>query len=300
MQQVSASLDKTGVFCRQALDCALVAQTLSSPADAANISAAGKFPQETAQPAEGPWNILGRMPRISSICAGYLTGTDQQFVDKLRQLGMCVKGPLTAPPESDIVEDILTVILASEVAVSFEGLWLKGLIGVDNHWYPMVQLGQVTSAGGYLKAQRALSILHQDIARYFADNGINVLLKPARTQVGVDGFATLLGLPEVLIPVGFTPQTSSADTYATSATTSGAATATGSNDGSGPSKLQPPGSSTREWLQPIENSIIALRRDDATAIAVADAFQSVTDHHLRRPPELTNSSQAAAQHAVQG
>lgn len=68
----------------------------------------------------------------------------------------------------------------------------------------LIQLGQVLPASAYLKAQRLRGLLLRQAHAYFRSSGITVLLKPARTDVGLDGLASLLGMPEVLLPTGFT------------------------------------------------------------------------------------------------
>jgi hypothetical protein len=70
--------------------------------------------------------------------------------------------------------------------------------------YPLIQLGQVAPAAAYLKAQRLRAVLLAQTRHYFAANGIDVLLKPSKSQVGIDGLATLLDMPEALLPVSFT------------------------------------------------------------------------------------------------
>jgi hypothetical protein len=40
------------------------------------------------------------------------------------------------------------------------------------------------------------------------------------------------------------------------------------------------------WMQPDVASIIALPGDDAAVVAVGAAYQSMTRHHLQRPPLL--------------
>lgn len=76
-----------------------------------------------------------QLPRLSSLCIGYLRGTSQNIIDELRALNPgCVKGPLTPPGNSHMVQDVLSVILQAEVAVNMEGLWLEGYINQSSHW----------------------------------------------------------------------------------------------------------------------------------------------------------------------
>jgi hypothetical protein len=52
----------------------------------------------------------------------------------MRQQPGCIKGPLKPPGNNHMVQDVLSVILQAEVAVSLEGLWLEGHIDQDSHW----------------------------------------------------------------------------------------------------------------------------------------------------------------------
>eukprot|EP00775_Hariotina_reticulata_P007883 gene7883-8079_t len=193
--------------------------------------------------------------------SGNLADTPATLVDVLRSLNPrgCFRGPLAPPGNSLMVSNVLSVLLQVEAAVSFEGLWLEGFITDDSHWpggavqqrfidapaqeewFPLMQLGQVAPATGYVKAQRLRALLLQQVRRYFTQQGIDVLLKPSRTEAGLDGLAALLDMPE---------------------------------DSSG----------FEVWMQPDVASIIALPGDDAAVVAVGAAYQSVTRHHLQRPP----------------
>jgi hypothetical protein len=352
MLQVASSLDKTGVFCRQLLDCAAVADALMDTAPSTQqhhlnastppspqlqlqprlhrqpAAAAAAFNytqhQQTLNSTTPPSDYRQRglllpptfqqLPQLSSLCIGYLRGTSSNLVEALmQQQPGCVKGPLKPPGNNQLVQDVLSVILQAEVAVSLEGLWLEGLIDQDSHWvrtrvqgwgqglrvegqgcraqsqgfrfrvvlqaevavslevlwleglidqdshwvrtwdlgifsvslvddchilptaaythylglsctstpclllppaslqYPLIQLGQVAPAAAYLKAQRLRAVLLAQTKHYFAANGIDVLLKPSKSQVGIDGLATLLDMPEALLPVSFTFQSNDGD-----------------------------------------------------------------------------------------
>ena len=200
-------------------------------------------------------------------CIGFLEGTDAAFIAKLKELGYCLKGPLPAPVDPEMVEDALNVILDSEVALGFEPLRMKGFIQPSSYWYPMVLRGQLIPTIMYLKAQRIRGALMQQVEEYFRVQGISVLAKAPRTTIGLDGFATLLGLPEVVLPVGV-------------AGVLQAEGASGSSGGEG--GLAP---------QPKVVSLIALAGQDAKAVAVGAAFQGETKFHLQRPPVVTEEVQ---------
>jgi hypothetical protein len=91
--------------------------------------------------------------------------------------------------------------------------------------YPLIQLGQVAPAAAYLKAQRLRAVLLAQTRHFFAANGIDVLLKPSKSQVGIDGLATLLDMPEALLPVSFTIQSSDGDDVSPAAGSNAAAAA---------------------------------------------------------------------------
>jgi len=70
---------------------------------------------------------------LTSVCIGYLGGTSPDLLTTLqRNLGLCVRGPLPLPPGVGQAEDVLTVVLESEVAVSFDGLWKAGLVSPNS------------------------------------------------------------------------------------------------------------------------------------------------------------------------
>jgi hypothetical protein len=91
--------------------------------------------------------------------------------------------------------------------------------------YPLIQSGQVAPAAAYLKAQRLRAVLLAQTRHFFAANGIDVLLKPSKSQVGVDGLATLLDMPEALLPVSFTLSSSDGDDVSPAAGSNAAAAA---------------------------------------------------------------------------
>lgn len=343
LPQVSPSLDKTGIFCRQLLDCAVVADALmdtpqastpqhnttccsppaapsrlhrQNPAQAAafNYSAfqsqaqaqqpAGPALQVAASAAAGgvfPATFEG-LPRLSGLCIGFLEGTSSSLLSVLRSLGPgCIKGPLPAPGDPRMVRDVLPTILQAEVAISYEGLWLEGLIDARNHWWPSIQLGQLAPAATYIRAQQLRALLLQQMEQYFEAYGIQVLLKPARSNVGLDGLPALLDMPEVLLPVEIGTETSSAADFVADSGPSPSSRGSGSQSGSGSGpgdagrsrdstgsvggNSRSSGSGSEEaWTQPVVNSILALPGADAAAVAVGAAFQSVTDFHLRCPP----------------
>jgi hypothetical protein len=106
--QVAPSLDKTGVFCRQALDCAAVVAALAPVPPAAAAAAA-------APPLAGPPSAGARLAavpfssaeafraalgvRLAGTRVGFLPGTSRALVDALRAVpGLEVAGPLPLPP----------------------------------------------------------------------------------------------------------------------------------------------------------------------------------------------------------
>jgi hypothetical protein len=139
-----------------------------------------------------------QLPRLSDLCIGYLHGTSPRLLSVLRSLSpACLKGPLPPPGNSAMVRDVLPTIMQAEVAISYEGLWLEGFISQRNHWWPSIQLGQLAPAATYLRAHQLRALLLQQTRQYFEAHGIQVLLKPARSTVGMDGLAGLVDMPEV-------------------------------------------------------------------------------------------------------
>jgi hypothetical protein len=143
-----------------------------------------------------------QLPRLSDLCIGYLHGTSPRLLSVLGSLSpACLKGPLAPPGNSAMVRDVLPTIMQAEVAISYEGLWLEGFISKRNHWWPSIQLGQLAPAATYLRAHQLRALLLQQTRQYFEAHGIQVLLKPARSTVGMDGLAGLLDMPEVRLHI---------------------------------------------------------------------------------------------------
>lgn len=146
---------------------------------------------------------------------------------------------------------------------------------------------QVSPAAAYLKAHRLRALLLSQTKAYYKAYGIQVLLKAARSDVGTDGMATLLDMPELLLPVGFT--VAKQHGVGSSKTDNHLLQQQQQQQGSQQQQQQQAGLMDSEttaeqvWLQPDVNSIVALPGHDAEAIAVGAAFQSVTAHHLVHP-----------------
>jgi hypothetical protein len=324
--QVSPTLDKTGVFCRAALDCAVIADALMDATGSGSgcattgsrlhlqpAAAAAAFNYTRQQAQAGPPSLVQHrtvlpptfeaLPRLSDLCVGFIEGSSSQLVATLRAMSpACIRGPLPPPGNTHLVQDVLPVLLQAEVAVSYEGLWLEGRISQRNHWYPSIQLGQLAPAATYMRAQQLRAVLAQQARQYFTAHGIHVLIKPAQSRVGLDGLGALLDMPELLLPVGMYAATLAdaqpvVDDAASSSGSNGSSSSGGPGSGGGSTEQQhaqrasqPEGGSSssstnkQSWQQPEMNSLLALPGDDAAVVAVAAAFQSVTDVHLRRPP----------------
>lgn len=107
-----------------------------------------------------------QLPALSTMCIGYLDGTNQDLIDALTALKpACLKGPLPAPGSDGMVRDVLSTILQVDVSVSFEGLWLEGYISQDSHWYPLIQLGQVGGGRGRWTWNVPAGLLHSGCCR---------------------------------------------------------------------------------------------------------------------------------------
>jgi hypothetical protein len=159
--------------------------------------------------------------------------------------------------------------------------------------------------------QLPLPAHHRPIAQvtaYFESNGISALLKGCGGgAAGLDALPSLLGMPEVVLPVGFVQseagdsETSGVAGAATPAQLVGrsnmsAPPASGGGERSptavekggfpplNGSAVAPTGAGS--GLRPLSNSVFGPPGADAAVVAVADAFQSTTSHHLQRPTVL--------------
>jgi hypothetical protein len=146
-------------------------------------------------------------------------------------------------------------------------------------WRPLLETGQVTPAAAYLSAQRLRQALLALAASYFRANGLSVVAKPGQDAAhpGLDGLPSLLGMPELTLPVGFE--------------LGGGGNSSGGGGGGGGGNGTSGGGDGGPL--PVVNTLFALPGADALVVAVGGAFQRATRYHLARP-NLAGLAQRAA------
>jgi uncharacterized membrane protein YgcG len=151
-------------------------------------------------------------------------------------------------------------------------------------WRTMLELGQVTPAAAYLSARRLRQGLLQLVRAFFRSHAISALAKPGQDpdHPGVDGLASLLGMPELTVPVGLQPAGLSGGGRGRGGG-GGEPAGSGSSGGDASSGGGSGGGSGGRGRLPVVNTIVALPGDDPAVVAVGDAFQALTQHHLQRP-----------------
>jgi hypothetical protein len=135
-------------------------------------------------------------------------GTSQDVLAALAPTpGLSLLGPLQPFPHASLLVDVLTVLVQSEAAWTLGGLHDAGVVAPDSHWYGVVGLGQAVPVVVYFNAQRARRALLRAVEDFFAAHGLDVLLHPALLSGSgaraTSDLATLLGLPQLILPSGF-------------------------------------------------------------------------------------------------
>ena len=315
--RVAPSLDKAGAFCRQALDCFAVALALApaptpapsgAPSGCAAAGGGGAEAELPSLPPPMPFasedefrraHLPAFIPAAAAVvangsssaaapsqaaplCLGFLGASPAaaQLAAALRARGACVKGPLPPPPGAAGAADISLAILTAEVAVTFAGLERAGLVRAGTRWAEILARARRAPPGAYAAALRARTRLEAAARAYFRRHGVGVVAKDARAAEaagggGLDALPALLGLPELVLPVGFEAVNATEAEAQDQQQDGGGGRGGGGGVGGG---------GGAPVLQPLSASLFAPRGGDAAVVAVGDAFQRATRHHLRRPP----------------
>lgn len=240
------SMDKLGPMARSALDCALAFDALRGPDP--RTDSAKPDPAFPFDPEADPADL-----RVG-ILAGAFDGddpgaeADRATLAALERLG--VRYREVALPD-DVPTPALLLILEAEAAAAFDGLTRSG--GVDrmarqdrNSWPNVFRHARHIPAVDYLLANRLRTRLMRRMAETMAD--LDVLVTPSFGNAGL-AITNLTGHPAVALPNAFLPSEED------------------------PALLAP---RTITFVGPLWRDHLPLQ--------LAHAVQTVTDHHLRRPP----------------
>ncbi len=253
---LSYSLDHVGPMTRTARDAMLMLAAMAGtdPRDPASTTRASwEAPRE---PRDVRGLRLGLMVEVlEGLESAYRRGIEDT-VTTLRALGAVVE-PVTAP-HLDEVSAILLGIMDPE-AGSYHGRWLRER---PEDYGPVVRrylrASQALPATQYIDAQRARSHFNRGMADLF--ERYDLLICPTDTAVA----RTLA-------------ETATEEVTDWDFRYTGVSNLTG-----GPAVAAPCGFSDDDL--PVSVQFLAPPFGDALALQVAEAFQSVTDFHARRPP----------------
>jgi Asp-tRNA(Asn)/Glu-tRNA(Gln) amidotransferase A subunit family amidase len=176
------SLDKIGPMCRSAEDCALVFGAIHGTD--------GKDATVQDRPFNWPANVNLKELRVGFV-EGMLAGDDRKVLE-----GLGVKlVPITLPRAT--ANQLISMILDVESAAAFDDITREGVKEGIGFWAPTFRRGRFVSAVDYLKAQRARTLLMQDMAK---------AIEKVDLYVGGNDLAitNLTGHPTVCLPSGFT------------------------------------------------------------------------------------------------
>ncbi|XP_019463604.1 PREDICTED: uncharacterized protein LOC109362339 isoform X2 [Lupinus angustifolius] len=188
---------------------------------------------------------------ITKLTVGYLDDAEMEVVHVLASKGVKMV-PFKLNYTVDSVQGILNFTMDVDMLAHFDE-WQRS--GQDNvyeaqeQWPTEVRRARIIPAVDYIQAQRARGRLIKEIRESFTvDAFIGNATDWEKVCIG-----NLVGLPIIVVPAGFTNITN-----------------------------PPPGGTRRRTTVPA--GIYAPPNRDHIALALAMAYQEVTDHHKKRPP----------------
>ncbi len=177
------SLDKLGPMCRSVEDCALV------------FGAIHGFDGKDAAAQDRPFNWPADV-KLKDLSVGVVEGAGISADDRkvLTDLGVKIVS-ITLPRQNS--QSIISMILDVESAAAFDDITRANVTEGIGMWGPTFRRGRFVTAVDYLKAQRARTLLMQEMAK--------VMEKVDLYAGGADLAVTnLTGHPTVCLPSGFT------------------------------------------------------------------------------------------------
>nr|XP_017250543.1 PREDICTED: glutamyl-tRNA(Gln) amidotransferase subunit A-like [Daucus carota subsp. sativus] len=188
------------------------------------------------------------MVDITKLSVGYLEDASMEVVHVLQSKGVKMV-PFELNYTVDSVQGILNYAMDVEMLVNFDEWQRNGLddeYEVQDQWPLVLRRARVMTAVDYFQAQRARGKLIREVRESFTvDAFVGSVTERDRVCMG-----NLVGLPVVVVPTGFTEISDPPSVRKTAVTT----------------------------------GIYAPPDRDHIALALAMAYQSVTDHHKQRPP----------------
>ncbi|XP_071722496.1 uncharacterized protein [Rutidosis leptorrhynchoides] len=209
----------------------------------------GKDPDDLSSrdiPLEDPFLV-----DITKLTVGYLEDAEMEVVHVLESKGVHMV-PFKLNYSVDSVQGILNFTMDVEMLAHFDGWQRSGQDDVyeaQDQWPVELRRARIIPAVDYLQAQRARGKLIKEVKQSFS---VDALIGNATDWEKVC-LGNLVGMPLIVVPTGLK------------------------------NIPNPPSCSTRRRTT-ITTGIYAPPQHDHIALALAMAYQSVTDHHKQRPP----------------
>ncbi|XP_078159815.1 amidase family protein isoform X2 [Carex rostrata] len=189
---------------------------------------------------------------ISKLTVGYLESADMEVVDVLSSKGVKIV-PFKLNYTVGSVQSILNITMDVDMLAHFDRWQREGLddqFEAQDQWPVELRRARLVPAVDYIQAQRARGKLIREVKDNFKE--IDAFIGNA-TDWELVCLGNLVGLPVVVVPTGFKPV-----------------------------EDLPEGGTSRRTT--ITTGIYAPPDHDHIALALAMAYQSVTNHHKQRPP----------------
>ncbi|KAK3042455.1 hypothetical protein RJ639_000179, partial [Escallonia herrerae] len=251
VMSISESLDKLGPFCRSAADCTIVLDAIR-----------GKdpdYPSSRRIFLHDPFSV-----DITQLTVGYLEDAEMEVVHVLESMGVKVI-PFKLNYTVDSAQGILNFTVDVDMLAHFDE-WQRSCkddeYEAQDQWPLELRRARAIPAVDYFQWTFLYLFIRKMSFRVEKDSILSSLLdEVAKLEVQINVFfsdwekvcvGNLVGMPVIVVPTGFTELS------------------------------DPPSNNTRRRTT-ITTGIYAPPDHDHIALALAMAYQSVTDHHKQRP-----------------
>lgn len=238
VMSISESLDKLGPFCRSAVDCAIILDSIR-----------GEDPDD---PSSRDTHLMDPfLVDITKLTVGYLEDAEMEVIHVLKSKGVNMI-PFKLNYSVDSAQGILNFTMDVDMLAHFDE-WQRNNLDdeyeAQDQWPLELRRARVIPAVDYMQAQRARGKLIQEVRENFkVDAFVGNTTDWEKVCVG-----NLVGMPVIVVPTGF-------------------------------KKISDPPTEDTRRRTTITTGIYAPPDHDPIALALAMAYQSVTDHHKQRPP----------------
>jgi aspartyl-tRNA(Asn)/glutamyl-tRNA(Gln) amidotransferase subunit A len=251
---ISWSLDHVGPMTRTVADSAMLLNILAGHDPADDTSSTLPVPDYTRALRRGVRGLRVGVPKAPQF-DGYHADVMRAFRDALdvfRKLGANVV-EVDLPPTADVVDDVQTIVRIAEAASYHEPfLTTKADQYGQSNVRRDVEAGSLVTAVQYLRAQKVRATFTNEFSEMFGRLDVFVtpgMPAPAGERIEVKQpfrrMFNVCGFPALVLPMGF---------------------------------------STSPAGLPLGLQIVARPFDEETIYAAAQAFESATEWHARRPP----------------